>query len=61
MTNILATVYAQLPALIVIFITVLFLTALILFIIDITQTSNAVRRNYPLIGRFRALFEHLGT
>lgn len=30
------------------------------FLIDITQTSNAIRRNYPVIGRFRYLFEHLG-
>ncbi|MDX8381749.1 MAG: FMN-binding glutamate synthase family protein [Ghiorsea sp.] len=31
------------------------------FTIDIFQTSNAIRRNYPLIGRFRGLFEYLGT
>ncbi|MDX8396773.1 MAG: FMN-binding glutamate synthase family protein [Mariprofundaceae bacterium] len=37
------------------------LSGFILFIIDITQTKYAVRRNYPLIGRFRSLFEHLGT
>ena len=27
---------------------------------DVTQTQHAIRRNYPLIGRFRYLFEHLG-
>ncbi len=32
----------------------------ILFIIDITQTKDAVRRNYPVIGRFRGLFSKLG-
>jgi len=32
----------------------------IMFIIDITQTKNSVRRNYPVLGRFRALFSHLG-
>ena len=32
----------------------------ILFIKDVSQTSNAIRRNFPVIGRFRALFEHLG-
>ncbi|HBC55167.1 MAG TPA: FMN-binding glutamate synthase family protein, partial [Alphaproteobacteria bacterium] len=37
------------------------LVAAILFALDITQTRSAVRRNYPLIGRFRYLFEHLGT
>ena len=29
-----------------------------LYICDITQTEHAVRRNYPVIGRFRYLFEH---
>ena len=29
---------------------------IILFIIDITQTKDAVRRNYPVVGRFRYLF-----
>ena len=32
----------------------------ILFIKDVSQTSNAIRRNFPVIGRFRGLFEHLG-
>ncbi len=30
------------------------------YLLDITQTSHAIRRNYPVIGRFRYLFEHLG-
>ncbi len=34
--------------------------ALILFIVDINQSRSAIRRNYPVIGRFRYLFEHLG-
>jgi hypothetical protein len=33
---------------------------IILFIIDITQTEQTIRRNYPVIGRLRYLFEHLG-
>lgn len=32
----------------------------ILFIVDITQKQDAVRRNYPVIGRFRHLFSSLG-
>ncbi|MEM1133293.1 MAG: FMN-binding glutamate synthase family protein [Pseudomonadota bacterium] len=32
----------------------------IMFVIDITQTKDAVRRNYPVIGRFRYLFSSLG-
>ncbi len=33
---------------------------LVIYIIDRTQTSQTVRRNFPVIGRFRYLFEHLG-
>ena len=36
------------------------LLIIIFFIIDITQTKDAVRRNYPVIGRFRHLFTTLG-
>jgi len=32
----------------------------IFFIIDVNQTKDAVRRNYPIIGRFRGLFTTLG-
>lgn len=31
-----------------------------LYIRDVTQTRQAIRRNYPVIGRFRYFFEHLG-
>ena len=31
-----------------------------LYISDITQTEQAIRRNYPVVGRFRYFFEHLG-
>ncbi len=33
---------------------------IILFFIDISQTHDAVRRNYPVVGRFRYLFSTLG-
>lgn len=32
----------------------------ILFVIDRTQTADAVRRNYPVIGRLRYVFSELG-
>lgn len=35
-------------------------TIAVLYVIDRTQTEHTVRRNYPVIGRFRYLFEHLG-
>ena len=31
-----------------------------MYFADINQTRHAIRRNYPVIGRFRYLFEHLG-
>jgi len=31
-----------------------------LYVVDITQTKHAIRRNYPVIGRFRYYFEELG-
>ncbi len=34
--------------------------AVVLFIVDRTQKSDAVRRNYPVIGRFRHIFTTLG-
>ncbi|PIE06805.1 MAG: FMN-binding glutamate synthase family protein [Rhodobacterales bacterium] len=34
--------------------------AMVLYVIDRVQTADAVRRNYPVIGRFRALFTSLG-
>ena len=30
------------------------------YVQDVTQTKQAIRRNYPVIGRFRYFFEHLG-
>jgi glutamate synthase domain-containing protein 2 len=36
------------------------LFAMVLYVIDITQTSSAIRRNYPVVGRFRYFFEELG-
>ncbi|PCK07587.1 MAG: FMN-binding glutamate synthase family protein [Alteromonadaceae bacterium] len=31
-----------------------------LFVIDKYQTTHTIRRNYPVVGRFRYFFEHLG-
>jgi len=36
------------------------LAIVIMYIVDISQTSHAIRRNFPVIGRFRYLFEKLG-
>jgi len=37
-----------------------FLAIVVMFIADVSQTRDAVRRNYPVIGRFRQLFTTLG-
>jgi glutamate synthase domain-containing protein 2 len=36
------------------------LVVLILFVVDRVQTRDAIRRNYPVIGRFRHIFSTLG-
>lgn len=36
------------------------LAIIVLYVIDVTQTEHTIRRNYPVIGRFRYFFEHLG-
>ena len=36
------------------------LAVIVMFVLDVTQTSSAIRRNYPVVGRFRYFFEHLG-
>jgi Glutamate synthase domain 2 len=37
------------------------LALIVLFIVDASQTKSAIRHNYPVIGRLRYLFEHLGV
>lgn len=32
----------------------------VMYVADITQTKQAIRRNYPVVGRFRYFFEHMG-
>ncbi|WP_376707959.1 FMN-binding glutamate synthase family protein [Kangiella sp. TOML190] len=47
-------------AIIVFAILLLMIAVLILYFIDKTQRKQTIRRNYPVIGRFRYFFEHLG-
>jgi glutamate synthase domain-containing protein 2 len=52
-----------LSVLVYVFIVVIGVAALAvvtLYVLDVTQTRHAVRRNFPVIGRFRYWFEHLG-
>ncbi len=39
---------------------VLLVSVVVMFFVDVLQTEDAIRRNYPVIGRFRDLFSRLG-
>jgi glutamate synthase domain-containing protein 2 len=54
------TLFDYLALSFVVLIGVLILAAAVLFVIDRTQKGDAIRRNYPVIGRFRHLFTELG-
>lgn len=49
-----------LSSLFIFLIGVVVLIVIFLFIKDISQTKDAIRRNYPVIGRFRYIFSTLG-
>ncbi|MEC7258641.1 MAG: FMN-binding glutamate synthase family protein, partial [Pseudomonadota bacterium] len=52
-----------LEILVLVFVTLIgvgLLVVIALFVADRVQTGDAVRRNYPVIGRFRHLFTELG-
>jgi len=36
------------------------LVFVVLYVIDVTQTKHAIRRNFPVLGRLRGIFEKLG-
>jgi glutamate synthase domain-containing protein 2 len=38
----------------------LLLWVIVTYVIDVTQTQQTIRRNYPVVGRFRYFFEHMG-
>lgn len=48
-------------AAIICFISLFLVIAAVVFFYDLTQSRNAIQRNYPLIGRLRGLFQHLGV
>ena len=55
------TFLAAMAALFVFAVGVGVLLIIILYLIDITQTQHAIRRNFPVIGRLRYRMEHLGV
>ena len=58
--TLLADIFALLAYLFVFLVGIGVLWVVMLYIIDVSQTKHAIRRNFPVVGRFRYLFEHLG-
>lgn len=59
--QILAQSVIQWGALILLFVLGLaFLVIVVIYFIDKNQSSQTIRRNYPVVGRFRYFFEHIG-
>ncbi|MDH5358396.1 MAG: FMN-binding glutamate synthase family protein [Gammaproteobacteria bacterium] len=54
------TALQLMAALFVVAIGFLVLWVILAYVADVTQTEQAIRRNYPVIGRFRYFFEHMG-
>ena len=44
----------------IVFVGTVLLVIVIMYIADVSQHTHTIRRNYPVIGRFRYFFEHLG-
>lgn len=64
MTEMSMTVFSFLSKLFVWLILILIvfcvITVIRMYVADIRQSKHAIRRNFPLVGRFRYWFEHLG-
>jgi len=58
--NFLMTSLEILAAALILAVVAIVLWTIVAYILDVTQTRHAIRRNYPVIGRFRCFFEHLG-
>jgi len=54
------TAMEVLAALFILAVGLLVLWVIVTYVIDVTQTQQTIRRNYPVIGRFRYFFEHIG-
>lgn len=54
------SILGSLATLFVLSVAILVLVIIAMYIADVTQTRDAIRRNYPVVGRFRYLFSTLG-
>ncbi len=59
-SNIFLVTLEVLASLFVLLIGIGVLIVIVMYFRDITQTTHAIRRNYPVVGRFRYLFENMG-
>jgi len=53
-------IISTLAVLFIVALGIVVLVVAVLFVIDKTQHADAIRRNYPVLGRFRHLFTELG-
>jgi glutamate synthase domain-containing protein 2 len=53
-------VVQTLSAILIFLIGIGLLVVVVMYIVDVNQTEHAIRRNFPVVGRFRYLFENLG-
>ena len=60
-TNWVYTILNSLAGLFVIAVIAGLIWVMVMYVVDVTQSKHTVRRNYPVIGRFRYLFEHMGS
>lgn len=58
--NIMLTIVDYLASLFIFAIGLVFMVFIVVYIIDISQTKHAIRKNFPVIGRLRGIFEKLG-
>jgi hypothetical protein len=53
-------VIQMMSAVLVLLIGIGILAIVVMYIVDKSQTHSAIRRNFPVVGRFRYFFENLG-
>lgn len=54
------TVISLMPTLFIWLLGLVFVAVIITFVFDVSQSKNAILRNYPVVGHFRYLFSTLG-
>lgn len=59
-SNFSMSVFEGLAVALIVSVGMAFAVLAVLFVIDRTQTQDAIRRNYPVVGRFRYVFSALG-